>query len=241
MALPTVLGDALIQTESEEAWSPVAAWSPPLQNSAAEKRGLWEGVVQKPLRRALFCVFLCSSGLKKTRPFRFLLLKSAVLDWFVVSSCLVWLSFTCQTLAVNARNRAKTTKFKSDVLETPVILMPGFWGDFLLQISQKFLSEMAPPVQAFSGKPPREKPQNAAAEKPWSQTMVCIPSDPWFWNPAMQPLLCVLFYSPVPRRGFSGPWFWGGADHGSGPWFYKGGDHAGTGDHASFNRKLILS
>ena len=30
------------------------------KNSAAEKRGLWEGVVQEPLRRALFCVFLCS-------------------------------------------------------------------------------------------------------------------------------------------------------------------------------------
>ena len=29
-------------------------------NSAAEKRGLWEGVVQEPLRRALFCVFLSS-------------------------------------------------------------------------------------------------------------------------------------------------------------------------------------
>ena len=28
--------------------------------SAAEKRGLWEEVVQEPLRRALFCVFLCS-------------------------------------------------------------------------------------------------------------------------------------------------------------------------------------
>ena len=65
--------------------------------SATEKRGLWEGVVQEPLRRALFCVFLCSEG------------------------------------------------------------------DFLLQISQKFLSEIAPPMQAFSWKPPREKPQNAAA------------------------------------------------------------------------------
>ena len=32
------------------------------------------------------------------------------------------------------------------------------------QISQKFLSEIAPPMQAFSGKPPREKPQNAAAD-----------------------------------------------------------------------------
>ena len=31
-----------------------------LHTSAAEKRGLWEGVVQEPLRRALFCVFLCS-------------------------------------------------------------------------------------------------------------------------------------------------------------------------------------
>ena len=31
-----------------------------LQGSAAEKRGLWEGVGQEPLRRALFCVFLCS-------------------------------------------------------------------------------------------------------------------------------------------------------------------------------------
>ena len=27
--------------------------------SAAEERGLWEGVVQEPLRRALFCVFFC--------------------------------------------------------------------------------------------------------------------------------------------------------------------------------------
>ena len=46
-------------------------WSTPAQcinfgrfsfphKSAAEKRGLWEGVVQEPLRRALFCVFLCS-------------------------------------------------------------------------------------------------------------------------------------------------------------------------------------
>ena len=63
-------------------------------------------------------------GLKKTKPFRFLLLKSVVLDWFMVSSCLSWWSFACQTLAVNARNHAKTTKFKSDALETLVILMP---------------------------------------------------------------------------------------------------------------------
>ena len=34
--------------------------------SAAEKRGLWEGVVQEPLRRALFCVFLCSEVICKS-------------------------------------------------------------------------------------------------------------------------------------------------------------------------------
>ena len=39
--------------------SPSSSWFPVLF-SAAEKRGLWEGVVQEPLRRALFCVFLCS-------------------------------------------------------------------------------------------------------------------------------------------------------------------------------------
>ena len=77
----------------------------------------WGGVCDASFRQR-------KSGLKKTRPFRFVLLKSAVLDWFMVSSCLFWWSFTCQTLAANARNRAKTTKFKSDVLETLVILMP---------------------------------------------------------------------------------------------------------------------
>ena len=30
------------------------------ENQQLRKRGLWEGVVQEPLRRALFCVFLCS-------------------------------------------------------------------------------------------------------------------------------------------------------------------------------------
>ena len=50
-------------------------------------------------------------------------LRTVALDWFMVSSCLLRWPFTCQTLAVNARNRAKTTKFKSDVLETLVILM----------------------------------------------------------------------------------------------------------------------
>ena len=69
-----------------------------LRSSAAEKRGLWEGVVQEPLRRALFCVFLCSE---------------------VILSC---------------------------------------------KSHRNFFPEIAPPMQAFSGRPPREKPQNAAAE-----------------------------------------------------------------------------
>ena len=67
-------------------------------------------------------------GLKKTRPFRFLLLESVVLDWCMVSFCLFQWSFTDQNLAVNARNCAETTKTESDVLETPVILMPEKGG-----------------------------------------------------------------------------------------------------------------
>ena len=43
------------------------------------------------------------SGLKKTGPFRFLLLKSVVLDWFMVSSCPFRWSFTCQNLALNLK------------------------------------------------------------------------------------------------------------------------------------------
>ena len=65
-----------------------------------------------------------SSGLNKTLPFRLLLVKSVVLDWFMVRSCILRWSFICQNLAVNARNRAKITKIKSDVLETLDILMP---------------------------------------------------------------------------------------------------------------------
>ena len=45
-----------------------------------------------------------------------------------------------------------------------VLCFSVFRGDFLLQISQQFLSEIAPPMQAFSGEPPRKKPQNAAAD-----------------------------------------------------------------------------
>ena len=66
--------------------------------SAAEKRGLWEGVVQEPLRRALFCVFLCSEVI-----------------------------FSCKS-------------------------------------HRNFFQKLPHPMQAFSGKPPREKPQNAAAD-----------------------------------------------------------------------------
>ena len=65
-----------------------------------------------------------AQGIKKTRHFRFLLLKSVVLDWFMLCSYLFRWSFPCQNLAVNARNHPKTRRNKSGVLETPVILMP---------------------------------------------------------------------------------------------------------------------
>ena len=68
------------------------------------------------------------SGLKKTRPSRFLLLKILECSFGLVNGQFLpfrW-SFTCQTMAVNARNRANTTKFKSDVLETLVTLMLDF-------------------------------------------------------------------------------------------------------------------
>ena len=85
-----------------------------------EKPELEGLIVQMAEQQKLLAVTLVShhieSGLKKTRPFRFLLPKSVVLDWFMVNSCLFWWSFTCQTLAVNARNCAKTTKSKSDAL-----------------------------------------------------------------------------------------------------------------------------
>ena len=47
-----------------------------------------------------------------------------LVQWFMVSSFLFRWSIDCQNLAVNARNRAKTTQIESGVLETPVILMP---------------------------------------------------------------------------------------------------------------------
>ena len=58
------------------------------------------------------------------QPVRTVLLESVVLDWFMVISCLFRWSVTCQNFAVNARNCAETTKIKSDILETLVILMP---------------------------------------------------------------------------------------------------------------------
>ena len=57
------------------------------------------------------------SGLKKNRPFRALLLRSVVLDSFMVVFGF-FRSCTCQTLAVNARNRVKTTKFKVTLSRT---------------------------------------------------------------------------------------------------------------------------
>ena len=58
------------------------------------------------------------SGLKKTKPFRFPLLKSVVLDFFMVSSFVFLWSFTCQTLAVNARNCAKNTNQQEASIST---------------------------------------------------------------------------------------------------------------------------
>ena len=44
------------------------------------------------------------------------------------SSCLFWWSFTCQTWAVNARNRAKTTNSKVSGLEKGVLWKRGRFG-----------------------------------------------------------------------------------------------------------------
>ena len=53
----------------------------------------------------------------------------------MLSSGLFRWSFTCQDLAVNARSHAKTTRIKSDIFETPVILVP--------ETSARFVSEKA--------------------------------------------------------------------------------------------------
>ena len=78
-------------------------------------------------------VLVILSGLKKTRPFRFLLLNVYV--WTGSSSVLAFFGGRSpRNLAVDARNRAKTTKIKSDLLETPVILM----ADFRCQVMEAF-------------------------------------------------------------------------------------------------------
>ena len=52
----------------------------------------------------------------------------------MVSYFLCRWSFACQNLTVFASNRAKTTRTKSDILETLVILMPDFSGFFSLLV-----------------------------------------------------------------------------------------------------------
>ena len=69
--------------------------------------------------------------------------------------------FFCQQLKKGVFGKGS---FRNLCAELCFVCFSVFWGDFLLQISQKFLSETAPPMQAFSGNPPREKPQNAAAD-----------------------------------------------------------------------------
>ena len=68
--------------------------------------------------------FECCKGKKgsKTRPFRFLLLESLVSDWFRVSSCLVGVRLP--QFGSKCEEPRRSYKIKSDVLETPVILMP---------------------------------------------------------------------------------------------------------------------
>ena len=72
----------------------------------------------KPVSRgsinSLFVVLFLAllSGLKKIRVFRVLLLKSVVLDWFMVSSYPFSVVVHLPNLAVNAKNRAKTTILK---------------------------------------------------------------------------------------------------------------------------------
>ena len=51
-----------------EIWSTICCYWKKV--SKAEKGGLWEGVVQEPLRRALFCVFLCSEVIFSSKSHR---------------------------------------------------------------------------------------------------------------------------------------------------------------------------
>ena len=76
---------------------------------------------QRSLFHLLLLLFIF--GLKKTRPFRFLLLKRCSFGLVHGEFFPFWVVVHVQKLAVNARNCAKTTKIKSGVLETPVVLM----------------------------------------------------------------------------------------------------------------------
>ena len=118
-----------------------------------------------------------------------------------------WIAFRC-----GDRNMLEVSK--------AFLWDPSQTAGFARVFSEKAWSPLpawSPPSQNHGLEPWSAPPQNHGPEIP-----VCN----HFYG---------LFYSPVPKEGFSGPWFWGGADHGSGPWFCEGGDHAGTGDHASFD------
>ena len=83
-------------------------------------------VLAVPLRKGLLCVSVqfSTSGLKKTWPFRFLLLKTVVLDWFMVGSCLFSVFVHLPNFGSQCEEPCENYKFKSDILEAPVILMP---------------------------------------------------------------------------------------------------------------------
>ena len=65
----------------------------------------------------------------------------------------VWISISSWKKGSLGRGRSGTSA------QSFVLCFSVFWGDFLLQISQKFLSETAPPMQAFSGKPLAKNPK----------------------------------------------------------------------------------
>ena len=61
-------------------------------------------------------------GLKKTRPFRFLLLKRVVLDWFT-QFLLISVVVHLPKFGSPCEEPCESYKIKSDVLESPVMLM----------------------------------------------------------------------------------------------------------------------
>ena len=63
----------------------------------------------------------------------------------------------CQVLAVNASHRAKTSKLKSDVLETPIILMPDYckgWKKHINFFNINFLAPTQTPILSPKKKGP---------------------------------------------------------------------------------------